>query len=1133
MPTAVPEGSRGATGAYRARWSAVEIAEMLGRPRPTDEQVRVVEAPLEPLLVVAGAGSGKTETMAARVVWLIANGLVAPESVLGLTFTRKAAGELAERVRSRLVQLARAQGRPSSGLQLLDRPAISTYNSYAASLVRDHALRLGVEPGARLLSEASQWQLAAEVVETWADDLGTDAAFSTVVGAVLELSGALSDHLLDPREARARLGEMIEQIAATPFGGKRTEHLAEVRKLLGSLGERHRLLDVVETYRARKRAADSLDFGDQVAIAARLATEVPAVGRAERSRYAVVLLDEYQDTSTAQVELLSALFGGGHPVTAVGDPNQSIYGWRGASASGLARFPERFVRSDGARAGVRYLSTSWRNDVRVLEAANVTARPLREGSARVEVPPLDVRPGAGPGAVHGVYAATLEEEAAAVADFVAARWRPRTASQDRVTAAVLCRARSQFLAMEVALRGRGLPVEVVGLGGLLSTPEVVDLVALLEAAHDPSRGDSLMRILTGPRLNLGAADLHALASRAADLAARDRPERGRGPREAAAPDPAVGEPETGDAPVVEGDVVDHRSIVDALDDLPPAGRATRDGRTLTPAAHTRLTALSRVLRDLRGQTYLSLPELVVQAERALGLDIEVSAVATLDRLLDGPTVGSGDRGRAHLDAFRDVAATFAQSADAPTLGAFLAWLATAGSQERGLELPVHEPDPDAVQIITVHAAKGLEWDVVAVPGMVDGVFPGTAVGENGPTSSGWLTGLGTLPYPLRGDADDLPELLYRAAQDSKDLDERRKEFRRACGEHQVDEERRLAYVAFTRARSELLLAGSWWRDATTPRAPSPFLRELVVAGLLDDADWAGAPDKDGGNPREALAAEVTWPVEARGAPETARDVLGAAAERVRRAVRDHAGFDDQEPREAAVLQDAHGTDLHALAQVLLAERSRRARRGGEIAFPAHVSASGMVRLAADRDAFALHLRRPVPSQPTAHARRGTQFHLWAERYFRAASLLDVEDLTGAEDDDLPADVDLDVLQATFLASEWAAMTPIAVEVDIETPVAGVMFRSRMDAVFPELPEHAGGASDAVVVVDWKTGRAPTDPEARRTREVQLAVYRLAWSRWSGLPLEKVNAAFYYVSSDETVRPDRLLDADELAALITG
>ncbi|WP_456847642.1 ATP-dependent helicase, partial [Cellulomonas sp. P5_C6] len=331
--------------------TAAQIAALVGQPPPTPEQRLVIEAPLGPSLVVAGAGSGKTETMAARVVWLLANGIVEPDQVLGLTFTRKAAGELSERVRRRLRTLARAAAAegialaggldPARGDALagLSRPTISTYNSYAASLVADHALRLGLDPSARLLGEAAQWQLAAEVVEAWSDDLDTDAATSTVIEAVLALSGALDEHLLDAAGARAGIEGILEAIAATPPGTPPREPYADVKKLLRSLGERVRVLDLVAEYRTRKRAGDAIDFGDQVALAARLACDVPEVGAGERQRFRVVLLDEYQDTSYAQLTLLGALFGGGHPVTAVGDPNQSIYGWRGASAGGLEGFP--------------------------------------------------------------------------------------------------------------------------------------------------------------------------------------------------------------------------------------------------------------------------------------------------------------------------------------------------------------------------------------------------------------------------------------------------------------------------------------------------------------------------------------------------------------------------------------------------------------------------------------------------------------------------------------------------------------------------------------------------------------------------------------------------------------------------
>jgi DNA helicase-2/ATP-dependent DNA helicase PcrA len=1131
------------TGVITPVLSARDVAALLHRDPPTDEQVAVIESPLRPALVVAGAGSGKTETMAARVVWLLANGLVAPEEVLGLTFTRKAAGELAERVRRRLRHLARnaaAEGVHLPGLSVAEdaadggaalltvaRPTISTYNAYAASLVTDHGLRIGVEPSARLLGEAAQWQLASEVVESWTADLDSAAAVSTVVEAVLTLSGALDEHLLDPDGARRGIEAIVDAIEETPPGTPPRAPYAKVRDLVGSLRERQRMLDLVAAYRDRKRAADALDFGDQVAIAARLARDVPEVATGERARFRVVLLDEYQDTSYAQLVLLSALFGGGHPVTAVGDPHQSIYGWRGASAGGLERFPTDFpdVAEDGdrRRAAVYALSTSWRNDVAVLDAANRVAAPLRRAEkARVALPTLDPRPGAGAGDVVAHLAPTLEEEAQAVAEFVAARWRPEggpgvdggapAPGGARVSAAVLCRKRAQFPVLHRALRAAGLPVEVVGLGGLLATPEVVDVVALLQAAHDPSRGDALMRLLTGARTRLGAADLHALAdwsghlargldARAAAAVARERAGAGAGD---AVPEDAPG------APVV-ADVVDERSIVDAVDSPPPPGWTSPSGRTLTPAGLQRVAAVGAVLRAVRQHTYLSLPELVAHAERLWGLDIEVAARAGI----------APGRARAHLDAFREVAVRYADATDDPSLGGFLAWLESADAHEHGLDMPVAEPDPDAVQLITVHAAKGLEWDVVAVAGLVDGGLPATRTqGKDGPTDSAWLTGLGELPYPLRGDRHDLPELVVAGAADPKELEERRQQFLRDAGDHQVAEERRLAYVAFTRARSALLLTAAWWGDGSRPRPPSLFLTEVVDAGLARVDGWSLLPDDGAENPRTQESASAVWPVDpfagaGDGAPSR-RPAVEAAAAAVRAA-------------RAADGAARPATPWDRTVDLLLAERALEARPRPEVELPAHLSASAVVRLAADSGEFARALRRPVPNRPSPQARRGTQFHAWVEGFYGAPTLVDLDDLPGADDDSVAVDADEAALRAAFLATPWAALEPVAIEVDVETTVAGYVLRSRIDAVFrdPEQP----GVPGAVVVVDWKTGAPPSDPAATAVRELQLAVYRLAWSRWTGTPLDRVSAAFCYVGAGRTVRPERLLGADEIERLL--
>ena len=197
------------------RYSPAQLARLLGVAEPTAEQAAVIGAPLGPMAVIAGAGSGKSETMAARLVWLVANGMVRPERVLGLTFTRKAAAELAERVRSRLDGLRRAglarPGTAPADDRLQSDPVIATYHSYAGRLVADHALREAVEPSLRLITPAVSWQLAARVVAAY--DGPMDAISwtpSTVTAAVLDLSGELAEHLRRPADV-IEVGEWLDR----------------------------------------------------------------------------------------------------------------------------------------------------------------------------------------------------------------------------------------------------------------------------------------------------------------------------------------------------------------------------------------------------------------------------------------------------------------------------------------------------------------------------------------------------------------------------------------------------------------------------------------------------------------------------------------------------------------------------------------------------------------------------------------------------------------------------------------------------------------------------------------------------------------------------------------------------------
>jgi DNA helicase-2/ATP-dependent DNA helicase PcrA len=1119
-----------------------QLARLLRLPEPTPEQAAVISAPLGPLAVIAGAGSGKSETMAARLVWLVANGMVRPDRVLGLTFTRKAAAEFADRVRSRLERLRRA-GLEGTGLggtalggtapggagETADPfggdPVIGTYHAYAGRLVSDNALREGLEPSMRLITPALSWQLAAQIVAAY-DGPMDEVTWTpqTVTAAVLELAGDLSEHLRGAGDVTAVGLWLTAEQDALP--GRITQI---VRKIIATQRAREQLLPLVSRYAAAKAAREVLDHSDQVALAARIASRHPEVGVAERARYQVVLLDEYQDTSHAQLVLLQALFGGGHPVTAVGDPCQSIYGWRGASAGNLRRFTADFpvvarVRPFGASAPsgpapVLQLSTSFRNSAQVLDAAAAIQEELRYEAP--DVPRLVSAPDrSGRGTVACALLDTVLDEAEWVAAQVAALLasepgcapdgQPWTPGADRRTSgvrpsdiAVLCRKRSQFVPLRHAIEARGIPVEVVGLGGLLVVPEVQDVVATLRVLHDAGASDALARLLTGPRWRIGPRDLVALGRRARALA------RGEGDRPATPAGPP-GHPGHGDqdasdalAEAITDLTAETGSLVEALDDLGEPGAYSRVG-------YARMHALAGELRRLRAHIGRPLADLTAEAERVLGLDIEVAARPGVDPVA----------ARADLDAFTDVADAFTGegvTGAEPTLGAFLAYLAAAQQEEFGLETG-RVGESDSVKLLTVHAAKGLQWPAVFVPGLAMGersqVFPARPR-----VSTRWTENPRLIPFGLRGDAGDLPELL---GLDASSLDS----FSEACVARDLAEERRLMYVAATRAAFWLGCSGYWWGEGGTSRlGPSPFLDEVRRSGVAQVSAWAPAPGPDAENPLLATVDAADWPATPAGrryeAVREAAALVEAAA----------ASSSAPAPEELDTLSPAD-RDLMAAwdrdAGLLLAERAQRRGDGAtQVALPARISVSSLVSLARDPAELARQVRRPMPRPPARQARRGTAFHQWLEQRYGQQMLIDDSDLFGPDpstDDETPAE-GIAELRSRFEHGEWADRWPQAVEVPFETLVGDRLIRGRIDAVFADAP---GGGYD---VVDWKTGQPPRSEAERYAVSVQLAAYRLAWAALADVAVGVVRAAFYYVAHDQTVRPADLLDEAGLAALI--
>lgn len=1039
------------------RRSAAEIAAALGQFPPTPEQAAVIEAPLEPALVVAGAGSGKTETMAGRVVWLVANGLVRREEVLGLTFTRKAAGELTERIGRRLAALDRLGLSPhAEGHDLLERASVATYNSFADTIVREHAVRIARDPEAAVLSDAAAWLLMRRVVLA-SDDPRLEErpeAVRTIVDAALRIAQDAADHRVE-LDRLARFAEEFARVAELPSENRRTTVYAEVAKAVADVGALPLLARLAEEYRERKRRTGVLDFSDQVAGALELVTRHPDVAAELRGRYRVVLLDEYQDTSVLQTELLATLFAGS-AVMAVGDPHQAIYGWRGASAGNLGGFRDAFAPA--GRSHRFALSASWRNSRAVLAAAGGVVAAL---PAAVPVEPLRARPDAPAGEVAIVEAPDADAEADRVAAWFEDVRARRSGAGLPTTGAILFRSKKHMVRFGEALGRRGIPHRILGLGGLLSTPEVADVVSALRVVSDPHAGSALIRLLGGPRWAIGLPDLRALA----ELARRIE--------EDAAP---------------EGERIETASLVDALDAMLRLPDDHGWLRAFTPLARARLREAAGVFAGLRRAAALPIPELIRLIELELRLDVELSA---------NETRGPARVATAQLRAFVDEVHAFLSTDEAGTLPSLLAWLDHA---ERLDELmPRTEPaEDDVVQLLTIHGSKGLEWDAVAVVRLVEDELP-TAPRD----TRGWL-GFGILPYGFRGDARWLPQLDWRGAASQQELKTAIEAFVAANRARQRDEDRRLAYVAVTRARDHLLMSASPWSGTKRPRARSVFLREAAEALRI------GLPEEEPGeNPFAGERRTLRWPMDALGERR-------ARVEQAAQGVRDALAQPRAEPERDLAL--------------LLAERAEQ-RAGASRALPVRVAASRYREaLAEDADPI------PRPERPHQRTRIGTAFHEWVERRSGLAGTAAAADDPLWDDDEAwdelageeiagPAAADageaaeavIAGLRDAFERSEWGALRPLEVETQIDMPVVGEdgvtrIVVCKLDAVYRRADR--GGR---IEIVDWKTGSPPTTDAEREERMLQLELYRRAYHRKHGIPVEDIDVALFYVAHDLVIR----------------
>ena len=1024
------------------------LRSLLGIPF-SEEQMAAITAPLTaPGVIVAGAGSGKTAVMAARVVWLVGHDDVPPGRVLGLTFTKKAAAELGHRIRTSLL----AAGDPEQMRALFDEhgePVVSTYHAFAGSLITEHGLRLGLETDLLVTSDATRFQRAARVVRRYREPLPNLAILlAATVDRVLALDGALSEHLVTPERLREHDRQVVAVIDALP---KLTNDLAKARS---AALERIDLTRLVEAYRADKLAAGVMDFADQMAGGARVGIECPEVGEILRERFGVVLLDEYQDTSVAQRLMLQGLFGDGHPITAVGDPTQAIYGWRGASSDNIARFRQHFPAADGAEGPLFGLRVSRRCHPDILAVANRVAADYYE--QHDELAPLlpDDSMSFGPADVTVELHTTISEEL----DALVARVVEVRRADPHESVAILLRTREEMPVITAGLRRAGIDAEVVGLAGLLTLPHVGDVVSLLEVVADATANPALLRLLTGDRWRIGARDLALLGHRASALAREVAPE----------PDESLaGRLSTAVAGSDPTEIVSLSDAVDDPGDLPYSAEARK-----------RFAEVAGVVRSVRRTLGGSVSDAVQVAIRRLDLDIETALLDT----------GAAD----DLARLVDVAADVGGRSDVDSLAGFIAYLRAEQDLGQGLEVP-DRARPGAIQVLTIHTAKGLEWDRVFVPLVVKGTFPSTRGRDR------WTSTSKGFPYPLRGDADVLPRLPEWSNPGLSALIE---QFR----EDDLSEEIRLAYVAFTRARTALHVSGHrWGRKNKNPYAVSPFLDD-VAAACRDQGRrirvWVDGP-LDPTNPELAIE-PVVWP----------RPTTAMAA---RRAAVDHQPAEPSGGESEA----AELATLEALDEEIATWRAEVDRADGPVVvqMPSTLSTTQVLALADNEQAFARSLARPMPRPPSEAARFGSRFHAWVEAHYGVQPLLDPTELPGRGDADVETDAELERIKASFLAGPYADLTPIGVEVPFAIDIGGEQLLGRIDAVF--------GTGDRFEIVDWKTNSsASADP-------LQLAIYRLAWAELAGIDLDRVSAAFYYVRLDEVQRfgPTDLPGRAELESLL--
>ena len=1066
---------------------------------PTPEQEAALGAPT-PLLILAGAGTGKTTVLTHRIANLIAEGKARPEELLALTFAEKAATEMSERLASLLSQ----RGLGDAGREV----HCSTFHSFGAEIIRDNATLLGREADCRVLSTPESWQLLSRIV----DQMEFDSVelpmngLGTILSGMLGFFSQASDQMVTPERLSAFVESQDLSGASEMVAEKWGKRLAQLREVA----------ECYRRYRDAKLERGYLDYGDLLTLPVQIFREYPEVRDSYRDRFPHLFVDEYQDTNYAQKLLLMELLSAEARIVVIGDDDQSIYGWRGAAIENILGFmQEPAIR--GASPTRTELTESRRSGPELLALANRIIDELPDGRRyRKALKPQNSAP---PATVGHYLAATASSEAAWIArtieDLQPDTTDPTGKKRGHGNFAVLCRKRSLFPAIAAALDAAGLPYELVGGSGFYGRWEIRDVLSYLRVLSDPTDNLALARVLQSRPWRICDRDLFHLSRWAqTEQSAISRRRSSNSPRkldtnrdqrfgeDASAHGPqnvALGATSVSPNPGVRYASPLRESAVSAPISAPSTPHSAPDpeGDAEEPrfrlydavAAHHEVAGLSPEAPELLGR----LQRLLDGLARSVGL---VPLAEQVERTIDGAgyrrelsAQGDFDSRLALLNLGKlvELARQF-QGAEG-TLEGFVEYVQYAlesGGEEAEVR-PVDEGS-DSVKVMTIHQAKGLEFPVVFIPGLGERILPDPRVDD----PDRW----DQFPGQLRGDR------LGRETRDFRDIpvDKASMAARKdAIRERELEEERRLFYVALTRAQRALFLSRAWWYFSNAKARNASLFWDEVVGAEIDGVPISkslGEEEAPAENPR--LQGGAAWSGRGAGVEKSQARLL-LAADRGESWIQRVADEDPEEWRRRKASVDR---------QLALVSADRTV---APVLLSAETSCTGLLQYDECPRLFRyLHVDR-LPERPSPWAALGTEMHRRIEEMARSGA----EDAPGEEDWELkPEGVERpdggqgeagtpDLLRV-YSRSRFGRRPATKIEEAFTLPLGPNLLRGRIDRL-DRLPDGSWE------IVDFKSGRFPGQVD-RRYR-LQLQVYSLAaWRLW-GIEPELMSSHLFFLASD--------------------